>query len=140
MAKRLELLSELMPSKSAIAALVNPKNPNAKSETREIEAAARAAGRELHVFNASSESAIDATFESLAKQGVGGLLIGTDTFFFSQRNQIIALATRHAVPSFYFAREFAAAGGLMSYGPSFTGEWRQGGIYAGRILRGVKPG
>jgi putative tryptophan/tyrosine transport system substrate-binding protein len=139
MAKRLELLSELMPSKSAIAALVNPKNPNAESETREIEVAARAAGRELNVFNASSESAIDATFESLAKQGVGGLLIGTDTFFFSQRDQIIALATRHAVPAFYFAREFAAAGGLMSYGPSFTGEWRQAGIYAGRILRGVKP-
>jgi putative tryptophan/tyrosine transport system substrate-binding protein len=139
MAKRLQLLSELMPSKSAIAALVNPKNPNAESEAREIEVAARAARRELNVFNASSESAIDAAFESLAKQGVGGLLIGTDTFFFSQRDRIIALATRHAVPAFYFAREFAAAGGLMSYGPSFTGEWRQAGIYAGRILRGVNP-
>jgi putative tryptophan/tyrosine transport system substrate-binding protein len=139
MAKRLELLGELMPSKSAIAALVNPKNPNAESETREIEVAARAAGRELNVFNASSESAIVAAFESLAKQGVGGLLIGTDTFFYSQRERIVVLATRHAVPAFYFAREFAVAGGLISYGPSFRGEWRQAGIYAGRILRGVKP-
>ncbi len=106
---------------------------------RTAEAAARAAGRELNVFNASSESAIVAAFESLAKQGVGGLLIGTDTFFYSQRERIVVLATRHAVPAFYFAREFAVAGGLISYGPSFRGEWRQAGIYAGRILRGVKP-
>jgi putative ABC transport system substrate-binding protein len=139
MAKRLELLSQAMPSRPAIAGLVNPKNPNAESEAKEIEAAARRSGQAFRLLNASTESDIETAFESLVQQRLGALLVGTDTFFYSRRDQLVALAAHHTIPAIYFEREFAAAGGLMSYGPSFSGEWRQAGIYAGRILKGAKP-
>jgi putative ABC transport system substrate-binding protein len=139
MAKRLELLSQAMPSTPAIAMLVNPKNPNAESEAKELESVARTSGRALRLLNASTESDIEAVFATLVQQRLGALLVGTDTFFYSQRNQLVALAARHSIPAIYFEREFAAAGGLMSYGPNFSGDWRQTGIYTGRILKGAKP-
>jgi putative ABC transport system substrate-binding protein len=139
MAKRLELLSQAMPSTPAIAMLVNPKNPNAESEAKELESVARNSGRALRLLNASTESDIEAVFATLVQQRLGALLVGTDTFLYSRRNQLVALAARHSIPAIYFEREFAAAGGLMSYGPSFSGDWRQTGIYVGRILKGEKP-
>jgi putative ABC transport system substrate-binding protein len=138
MAKRLELLSQAM-NTSTVAMLVYPKNPNAASEAKELEAVARTSGRALRLLNASTESEIEAAFATLVQQRLGALLVGTDTFFYSRRDQLVALAARHGIPAIYFEREFAAAGGLMSYGPSFSGEWRQAGIYAGRILKGEKP-
>jgi putative ABC transport system substrate-binding protein len=139
MAKRLELLSQAIPSSRAIAGLVNPKNPNAEAEAKEIEAAARRSGRPLHLLNASTDSEIETAFEFINRQRLGPLLVGTNTFFYSRRDQLVALAARHFVPAIYFEREFATAGGLMSYGPSFSGEWRQAGVYTGRILKGERP-
>jgi putative ABC transport system substrate-binding protein len=140
MAKRLELLVAAMPGTPAIAMLVNPKNPNAESEAKEIEAAARTSGRALRLLNASTEGDIEVAFESLVQQRLSALLVGTDTFFYGRRDQLVALAASHTIPAIYFEREFVTAGGLMSYGPNFSGEWRQAGIYAGRILKGEKPG
>jgi putative tryptophan/tyrosine transport system substrate-binding protein len=139
MAKRFELLSEVMPSTSGILLLVNPKNPNAETDAKDMESAARTSGRELRVLNASTESEIDNAFATLVELRVGALLVGTDPFFYSRRDKFVALAARHGVPAIYFVREFTTAGGLMSYGPSFVGEWRQVGVYAGRILKGDKP-
>jgi putative ABC transport system substrate-binding protein len=140
MAKRLELLISAMPGTPAIAMLVNPKNPNAESEAKEIEAAARTSGRALRLLNASTEGDIEVAFESLVQQRLSALLVGTDTFFYGRRDQLVALAASHTIPAIYFEREFVTASGLMSYGPNFSGEWRQAGIYAGRILKGEKPG
>ena len=140
MAKRLELLISAMPGTPAIAMLVNPKNPNAESEAKEIEAAARTSGRALRLLNASTEGDIEVAFESLVQQRLSALLVGTDTFFYGRRDQLVALAASHTIPAIYFEREFVTAGGLMSYGPNFSGEWRQAGIYVSRILKGEKPG
>jgi putative ABC transport system substrate-binding protein len=140
MAKRFELLSEIMPTSSAaIALLVNPKNPNAETDTKEMEIAARTSGRELRVFNASTESEIDSTVATILDQRIGAFLLGTDPFFYSQRDKFVTLAAHFSIPAIYFVREFPAAGGLMSYGPSFVNEWRQAGLYAGCILKGAKP-
>jgi putative tryptophan/tyrosine transport system substrate-binding protein len=139
MAKRLELLISALPGTAAVAMLVNPKNPNAESEAKEIETAARTSGRALRLLNASTEGDIEVAFESLVQQRLSALLVGTDTFFYGRRDQLVALAASHAIPTIYFEREFVAAGGLMSYGPNFFGEWRQAGIYVGRILKGEKP-
>jgi putative tryptophan/tyrosine transport system substrate-binding protein len=139
MAKRFELLSEVMPVASAICLLVNPKNPNAETDAKDMESAARVSGRELRVLNASTESEIDSAFKTIVEQRAGALLLGTDPFFYSRRNKFLVLAARHGIPAIYFAREFATAGGLMSYGPSFVSEWHQAGVYAGRILKGDKP-
>jgi ABC-type uncharacterized transport system substrate-binding protein len=119
-----------------IAVLINPNSPVAEMESEGIQAAARATGQQIHILHASSESGIDAAFTNLVQQRVSALLIGADPFFDSRRNQLVALAARHAVPTFY---PFSAAGGLMSYAPSITDAYRQAGIYAGRILKGEKP-
>jgi putative tryptophan/tyrosine transport system substrate-binding protein len=97
-------------------------------------------GRALRLLNASTEGDIEVAFESLVQQRLSALLVGTDTFFYGRRDQLVALAASHTVPAIYFEREFVTAGGLMSYGPNFSDEWRQAGIYAGRILKGEKPG
>jgi putative ABC transport system substrate-binding protein len=136
MPKRLELLSELVPHDKVIALLVNPKNATAERIMREVQEAARAKGVQLHISKASSESEIDATF---AAPQAAPLVVSTDPYFYSQRQQLVALAARHAVPAIYERREFPTDGGLISYGPSFTATWRQLGIYAGRILKGAKP-
>jgi putative ABC transport system substrate-binding protein len=139
MAKRLELLSELVPQAGMIAVLVNPNDANAERIIRDVQEAARARGVQLHVLKAGSESEIDAAFPSLVQLQAGGLVVGTDPFFNSRREQLVALASRHAVPAIYEWREFAAAGGLISYGTSLAGIYRQDGIYAGKILKGAKP-
>lgn len=137
--KRLELLTELVPQAKVIALLVNPHSPNTELMMRDVPGAARARGVQLEILKASTESDIDGAFATLPHLHAGALIIGTDAFFFWRRAQLVALASRHAVPAIYDAREFAAAGGLISYGPSLTGTYRQAGIYAGRILNGAKP-
>ncbi len=139
MPKRLELLSELVPRHGVIALLVNPTNASAEPQSRDLEKAARAMGVRLHILKASTESEIDAAFASLVQLHTDALVVGTDVFFFSRHEQIVALASRYAVPATYEGRAFAAAGGLISYGPSLTVLNRQLGIQVGRILKGAKP-
>jgi putative ABC transport system substrate-binding protein len=119
--------------------LVNPNFQDAESQLRDAEAATRALGLQLVVLRASSEREIDAAFATLAQQGSGALLVSSDPFFTERRDHIVALAARHAVPAMYPVREFAVAGGLVSYGTDFTDSYRQAGIYTGRIIRGEKP-
>ena len=137
-AKRLGLLHELVPTAVRIGVLLNPTNPNFETQSRDVQAAAARAGQ-IHLLNASSEDEIDAAFATLVNQGAGAISVGSDPFFFDQRNQLIALAARHAIPAMYEWREFVAAGGLISYGNSLTDAYRQAGIYTGRILKGAKP-
>jgi putative ABC transport system substrate-binding protein len=138
--KQLELLHEMVPSATLMALLVNPANSvRAESITREGQGAARRLGLELHVLHASGEHEFDAAFASSVQLRAGALAIGTDSFFFSRSRQLGALAFRHAIPAICPYREFAAAGGLMSYGTSNVNQFRQVGIYASRILKGEKP-
>jgi putative ABC transport system substrate-binding protein len=139
MPKRLELLSELVPRAKVIALLVNPNNPIADAIIRDVQEAARAKGLQLPIVKAGTESEIDAAFASLAQRHASALVVGADPFFYSRREQLVGLASRHAVPVIDQSREFAAAGGLMSYGTSLTDTWRHVGIYAGKILNGAKP-
>jgi putative tryptophan/tyrosine transport system substrate-binding protein len=139
MAKRLELLSELAPGTAAFGMLVDPNNPNAVADTKDAQAAAAALGRRLVVAKAGAESEIDAAVAALVHQRVSALLVGAHVLFFSRRDQLVALAARHAVAASYATREFVAAGGLMSYGPNQTDVYRLVGVYAGRILKGAKP-
>jgi ABC-type uncharacterized transport system substrate-binding protein len=138
-AKKFGLLRELVPKAHLIAMLVNPNNPSAESDTRDVQVAASAVGQQIHILRASNERDIDAAFTTLVQQGTDALLVAHDPFFLSRRDQIVALAARHAVPSIYEFREFAVAGGLMSYGSSLTNNYRLAGVYAGRILKGEKP-
>jgi putative ABC transport system substrate-binding protein len=137
--KRLELLSELVPQAKVIALLVNPNNSNTETIIRDMPEAARAKGMQLPILKASAESEIDAAFGTLVELHADGLVVAGDPFFFSRRDQLLALASRHAVPANYMWREFAAAGGLSSYGTKVTEAFRQAGSYAGRILKGAKP-
>jgi putative tryptophan/tyrosine transport system substrate-binding protein len=137
--KRLELLSELVSRAGAIALLVNPHNPNAERIIRDVREAARDKGLQLQILKASTEGEIDAAFATIVQLHAGALVVGADSFFTSRGDQLVALAARHAVPAIYFGREFAVAGGLISYGPSVTGMYHQAGAYAGRILAGAKP-
>jgi putative ABC transport system substrate-binding protein len=137
--KRLELLSELVPQARVIALLVNPNNPNAERIMRDVQEAARAKGVQLPILKAGSESEIDTAFASLTQLQAGALVVGSDPFFNRQRDRLVALAARHAVPAIYQGREFAASGGLVSYGASLTAAYRQVGIYVGKILKGAKP-
>jgi putative tryptophan/tyrosine transport system substrate-binding protein len=139
MQKRLELLSELVPQAGVIALLVNPNNPNAERVMRDVQQAARAKGVQLTIQKASSEREIDAAFATLVHPKAGALVVGADAFFSSRREQLVALASHHAVPAIYEWREFPAAGGLISYGTSLTGVYRHLGLYAGKILKGAKP-
>jgi putative ABC transport system substrate-binding protein len=138
LAKRLELLHELVPSASVIGFLVNPTNPNAQSDTAEVQAAANALKRKLLVIKATSESDFEAAFTILVQQGVGALFVDIDPLFTSRREQLVALASRHALASSYPLREFVTVGGLMSYGTSQQDVYRQQGIYTARILNGEK--
>jgi putative ABC transport system substrate-binding protein len=138
-AKRLGLLHELVPKAPLFGILFDPNWPGATDQLPEIEAAARAIPQSIQVLNVSNEGDIDAAFATFVKARVGALSVSGGPFFISRRDQIIALAARHAIPAAYELREFAVAGGLMSYGPSLPDVYRQIGIYAGRILKGEKP-
>jgi putative ABC transport system substrate-binding protein len=138
--KRLELLHELIPAATIIAVLVNPNNATAlETQTRDLQAAARDLGLQLHVLQASTDRDFDTVFTTLVQLRAGGLAIGGDALLNSRSEQLAALALRHAVPAIHQPREFAAAGGLMSYGSSNTDAIRQAGIYTGKILKGAKP-
>lgn len=137
--KRLETLHQLVPNLKTVAILRNPENANANAQVSALETAARAMGLEPRFITASSEREIDAAFAALNEQRVGALMVASDPFFNGQRRQIVALATRLAVPAIFHQREFAAAGGLMSYGTSTNDMYRRVGIYTGRILKGEKP-
>jgi putative tryptophan/tyrosine transport system substrate-binding protein len=136
--KQLELLRELVPTATTIAVLLNPTNPVTETRSRELQAAARILGLQLHVLYASTERDFDTAFATLVQLRAGGLVIGPDAFFVSRSEQLAALTVRHAVPTIYQFREFAAAGGLMSYGGSITDAYRLMGVYTGRILKGEK--
>ncbi len=138
-AKRLGLLRELMPLTTLIAVLLNPNNPSTESQLRQLQEASRGLGIKLHVVEATAESDFDAAFASIAAQRAGALLVGGDALFNSRRDQLVAMSMRHAVPAIYEFREFAAAGGLMSYGTSIVDVYRQVGVYVGRILKGATP-
>src|SRR5262245_59196712 len=137
--KRLEVLRELIPNAKLIAVLANPANIPASSNTRDVEAAARAAGQHIAVLTATSESEFEPAFAAMVQQRADALLVMADPYFNNRREQLIALAARHAIPTIYEWREFATSGGLMSYGSSLSDAWRQMGIYTGRILKGEKP-
>ena len=138
-AKQLGLLHELVPKAALIAVLGDPNQPEIDLEWREAEAAGRALGRQILIVKAGLESDFNAAFAAAVQVGAGALLVGGGPFFNSRRRQIVALATRHALPASYVLREYPEAGGLMSYGPSQTDAYRRASIYAGRILKGAKP-
>ncbi len=137
--KRLELLREMIPAISIIAVLINPNNANAHARLAEVQKAARAMGQKIQVFNASTASEIDTAFTNLVRQGAGALLVGDDPIFITQRLRIVALAAQHSLPAIYYIRRFADAGGLMSYGISFSDSYLQFGLYVGRVLKGARP-
>jgi putative ABC transport system substrate-binding protein len=137
-AKRLEMLRELVPKATTIAVLANPKNPPSELERSNVQAAALAIGQQAEVHNASTEGDIDLAFAAIAPPRIGALYVGADPLFFSQRNKLVALAARRAVPAIYADREYSEAGGLITYGTSRTDAYRQAGSYAGRLLKGAK--
>jgi putative tryptophan/tyrosine transport system substrate-binding protein len=139
-AKRLELLRELVPAATHVAVLVNPANAaTAETTLRDAEPAARAMGLQIQLLNASTNREIDAAFATLARERPDALFVGGDAFYTVRRVQLAQLATLHKIPAIYAAREHAEAGGLLSYGTSFADTYRQLGVYAGRILKGAKP-
>ena len=137
--KRLELMHELVPTATVMVLFINPTNPNAEAQSRDMQAAARTLGLQLHVLHASIERDFDTAFATLVQLRAGALVIGVDAFFINRSEQLAALALRHAVPAIFAYREFVAAGGLMSYGDDNTDAFRLMGVYAGRILKGEKP-
>ena len=138
-AKQLELLHEMVPKAISVGLLVNSGNPNVDVDRRELEAAANVLGQKLIVLEASTPEAIEVAFATLVQQRVGALFVHADAFFASRHKQLAALTIRYAIPTIFFLRDFAAAGGLMSYGADIADGYRQAGIYSGRILNGEKP-
>ena len=137
--KRFQLLSELAPRVQEIASLVNPVGSRWEIVIHNVEEAARAGGRRLSILKASTEDEINTALATLVQLHAGGIAVAADPFFNSKREHIVALAARHAVPAIYQWREFAAAGGLISYGPSITDGFRRVGVYVGRVLAGANP-
>jgi len=138
-AKRLELLREIVPPTALIGVLINSRNPNTEDHLAQINAAARSVGQQVAVFDAFSQRDIDMAFSGLVARKAGALLLSDDPVLTVRRDQIIALAARHKLPTIYYTREFVSAGGLISYGSATGDNYRQGGIYVGRILSGAKP-
>jgi putative ABC transport system substrate-binding protein len=137
--KRLGLLHELVPQAATIGFLLNPDFPLAEEQSKDMQEAARAIGLHIHVLRANTDREIEAAFETVAQDRIGALAVAASPFFDTRRDTLVALAARHAVPTMYHFREFAAAGGLMSYGIDPVDAYRQVGVYAGRILKGAKP-
>jgi len=138
-AKRLGLLRELVPQAATIGILLNPNYPQAESHLRDMQEAARAVGLQIHVLRASTDREIEAAFESVAQHTILALAVSADPFFDTRRDKIVASAARYAVPAMYPFRDYAVAGGLMSYGIDLPEVYRQVGVYAGRVLKGAKP-
>jgi putative tryptophan/tyrosine transport system substrate-binding protein len=138
-AKRLELLRELVPAATSIGFLANPTRPSFQSEVKNAQQAAQALGVKLIVLNASTEAEIDKAFAEFSRQQIAGLLVGSDPFFLTRRDQIVALANGLRIAAMYNIREYVIAGGLMSYDPSLAEVYRQAGIYVAKILKGAKP-
>jgi ABC-type uncharacterized transport system substrate-binding protein len=138
-AKRLELLRELVPAAARIAVLVNPAGSNAERTVRDAEAAARAIGLQIQVFNASTSREIDAAFAALVRVRPDALFVSGDGFFLSRRVQLTNLTVRHALPAAFSVRDYTDVGGLISYGTNIADAYRQVGVYTGRILKGAKP-
>jgi putative tryptophan/tyrosine transport system substrate-binding protein len=137
--KRFGLLHDMTPNAALTAVLVNPKNPNVPERSRQIEAAARTLGKRIHFLQASTPQELEQAFTNLGHLQAGALFVGADPFLNTSRETVVSLAARHAIPAIYEHRDFAVAGGLMSYGTDFLDSYRQAGIYAGRILKGEKP-
>ena len=137
--KQVEMLHEVLPTAVTITGLVNPTFAGSETESKDLQAAARKLALGMHILHASTEQDLATAFSTMVRLGAAALVVSVDSFLFSQRDQIAALAIRHKMPAIYYVREFAAAGGLMSYGPSVIEGYRQVGIYAGRILKGEKP-
>jgi putative tryptophan/tyrosine transport system substrate-binding protein len=137
--KRLQLLRDLMPQVVAIAYLMNPNNPNGEVEMRAAQAAAQSLGLQMHVLSASNEGELEVAFATMAQHRAGALLVASDLFFLGRRDQLVSLAARHQIPAIYYLREFAEAGGLMSYGNRLPEVYRLVGVYVGRVLKGEKP-
>ena len=137
--KRLEILHELVPTATVVAVLVNPTSPTTDSQLRNLEAAARILGLQLHVLHASTERDFDTVFETLLQLRAGGLVVASDGFFATHGEQLAALTVRHAVPAIHQSRDFTIAGGVMSYGGNFRESHRAAGVYTGRIIKGDKP-
>ena len=138
-AKRLALLHELVPTATMIGVIVTPSSPSIDTQLREINSAARALGRQIQIVNATNERELDAAFVSLAQSKVGALLIASNAYFTSRRDQIVALAAQRAIPAIYDQREFPMAGGLVSYGTNLSDSYRLMGVYTGKVLKGEKP-
>ena len=138
-AKRIELLHELAPKVSRIALLMNPSNPNAAAEQADAQAGARTLGLETLVLNARNPREVDSAFEELLQAKADAFITATDPIMLDRRDQIVSFAEQHMLPAVYFVRQFAAAGGLLSYGPSITWMYRQAGVYVGQILKGASP-
>jgi putative ABC transport system substrate-binding protein len=138
-AKRFELLRDLLPTARPIGVLLNSNSPITDIRWMDMQTAASSLGRQVQILTASNESGLDAAFATLVQQRIGALVVPMDSFFMSRRDQLAALAARYAVPAIYEQREFVLAGGLLSYGTSFTDAYRQAGFYVARILKGAKP-
>ena len=137
--KRLELLADLVPNANVIALLVDPRAPATAGVVQDMQRAAQTRGVQLQILKASNEADIDTAFATLVQMRIAALVVAAQPFFNSRRDQLVALAARHVIPSIYLARDFTAAGGLISYGPSIAAAYRQLGIYAGKILKGARP-
>ena len=137
--KRLDLLRQLVPKAASVAVLVNPAFQLSSAEVRNVKDAARTVGIKINVLNARTETDIEASFKAIVQQNIDALIVGTDPFLLGQREQIVQLAARNAIPTIYFLREFVDAGGLLSYGPNIANGYRQAGVYTGRILNGARP-
>ena len=138
--KRLELLRDLVPKATTIAALVNPETAPSRTDGANVQAAAQSFGLQAHLINASTEGQVEDAFKVTMERRIDALLVTADAFFISQRDKLVALAARHAIPVIYFGREFVVAGGLMSYGASETDAFRSAGVYVGKVLSGARPG
>jgi putative ABC transport system substrate-binding protein len=139
-AKRLEIVRQLLPRMAMVAVVINPNSPEVTPQLADVQSASRAVGQPILILNASNESDFDTAFAALVQHGADALLVTNDAFLFNRRDQIVAMAASNAVPTIYDRREYAAAGGLISYGPNYVDAYRQAGVYTGRILKGEKPG
>ena len=137
--KWLELLHEMVPGATTIGVLVNPNFPEVETQLKDVSAAARAIGLQTLIVKASTPSGITEAFSTLVEQRIGALVVSSDPFFFSQRDQLVALAAHHRIPAIYQLRAFAVIGGLMSYGTSLENSYRQTSLYTGYVLKGIKP-